>query len=320
MNSFGWTGRAEFTRRMPRRPVFDLDEFVSYVEERPRRLGCWRDGDDGKYPTLGWLNTHPVVQTRSLAAEVGPLAAIALTTSGHHNQVGIGAGWTLDYMTGPAAHRSTPEQDRLALWTTAEKYWGLRNAIVEVRVGVREFVQERGVVWLPYVGNRTIDALDRLLDLVAMLGSLGDHEPTEPDHQLQEWMLSEGLSCPWGSAPTWVQERFRLQAARTLSEMPRYLPDDATLAGFTMRDLDAYWGELMARGMQMHAASMLGAIHPPTIMPVIEQEKFVEDIAAAASLGGDAADRISTLPRSTWTAVPIPLSRLSFRSAPASCQ
>lgn len=278
-----------------RSKILTLEAFDAYVEDRPRRLGCWRDGAKGAYPTLGWLNVHPVVQTRSLTAQVGPHVAAALSTSDNHNRVGIAAGWTIRYMTGTSARILASDEDRQAVWRVAAQYWALRNALVEVRVGVREFVQEQGVVKLPYAGNRTIDALDRILDLVAMLGSLGDHDPPQPDPQLRDWLRTDGLTCPWESAPGWVQGRFRHQADRVLSGMPRYLPDDSTLAGFTMRDLDAYWVELMARGLRMHAAAMFGAIYPPTVVPIIEREQFVSDVAAAANIGGDAADRITTL-------------------------
>src|SRR5256885_212311 len=97
----------------------DLKGFAAYVEARPSRLGCWRDGKIAAYPTLAWLNVQPVVELRKLSGEIGPFAAVAMSTNAHHNKVGIGAGWVTQYMTGPASRVPSPEQDREGLWRLA---------------------------------------------------------------------------------------------------------------------------------------------------------------------------------------------------------
>ena len=63
--------------RMSRTKTITLDEFAAYVEARPARLGCWREGSSGRYPTLAWLNVHPIVEQRALASN-GAVWATAL--------------------------------------------------------------------------------------------------------------------------------------------------------------------------------------------------------------------------------------------------
>jgi hypothetical protein len=212
----------------------DLERFAAFLESRPGKLGCWRDGALGSYPTLAWLNVHPVVKQRSLMAEVGPLVAVALTNSAHHNQVGISAGWVCKYMTG-VARGSTSEQDRRALWTAAGRYWTLRNLLVEVRVGVREFRSDGTRITLAYSGDREVDALDRMLDLM----NDGDQfrkrrRGREP--RLVEWLKAEGKTCPWHQTPDWARELYRALARDVISGYPSYLPSTVTVAGIRVVD------------------------------------------------------------------------------------
>lgn len=272
----------------------DLEGFVSYVESRPSKLGCWRDGDAGAYPTLGWLNVHPVELQRSLAGEVGYRTAVGLTTAAHHNQVGIAAKWVTRYMRGPARSTLTPEQDRLALWSAAGQYWGLRNLVIELRVGLRDFACEGSRVSLPYKGNHQIDALDRMLDLVDNLDSMGQSLPRRPEPRVTAWYQEQGHACPWQRAPDWVRSQCRSLAHDVLATYPRYLPPDVAVAGFTIGDLDAYWHELMARGMHMSAATMWGSVHRPMIVPLLRRGEFVASVADDAGIDADAADQITT--------------------------
>lgn len=281
------------TTEMSKPRIADLEGFVSYVEDRPKRLGCWRDGIDGICPTLAWINTQPVVEQRELAKQVGPHAAVAMTTSAHHNQVGIAARWVLCHMTGPRRGTPTSNQDRVALLETAGRYWGVRNLIYEVYAAVRGFEVEGTKVRLPYNGNHEIDGLDRLLDLIEQLDGF---EPSDalPNHKVRAWLAGVGLTTPWGQAPEWAKDGLRSLAAAVLSKYPTYLPALTEVAGFTIADLDAYWRELMARGMHMNAATMQGSDHAPTIVPLIERVEFVASMARSAGLADNAADRITT--------------------------
>jgi len=288
------TKRKKASSRVPRIKAVTLDKFAAYVEARPARLGCWRDGTRGRYPMLAWLNVHPIVQQRELASTVGPHAAAIMLTAQHHNQVGIAAGWVTQHMTGPIRAQSSSEQDRVAMFNTAGAYWVLRNALVELRVGVRAFEAAGTLVRLPYQGNHRVDALDRLLDLAENLDSLGK-APAFSLPRLREWMAGEEGSQPWAVSPAWVRHAFREHAGNVLATYPRYLPDNATLAGVTMGDLNTFWVELLAWGMYMHGATTLGSQHLPTILPLVPRDDFIDALVVATGLSSSVVDRIVAL-------------------------
>jgi hypothetical protein len=279
---------------VPRTKDLTLDEFAAYVEARPARLACWQDGAGGQYPMLAWLNARPIVEQRELASTVGPHAAVMMLAPQHHNQVGIAAGWVTRFMTGPTRRQSSSEQDRVAMFKTAGAYWFLRNSLVEVRVGVRAFQAAGRLVRLPYQGNHAVDALDRLLDLVESLDSVGK-APAFSSPRLRDWIYREGLSQPWAESPTWVRDAFREHARNVLGAYPRYLPEGATIAAVTLGDFDKFWVELLAWGMHMHVATMLGSYHLPTILPLLPRSDLVNTLARATGLSPSVVDRIVAL-------------------------
>lgn len=278
---------------MPRTKALALD-FAAYVEARPGRLGCWRDGARGQYPMLAWLNVRPIVEHRELASEVGHHTAAMMLTAQHHNQVGIAAGWITQYMTGPIRAQRSSERDRVAMFETAGAYWALRNALVEVRVGVRAVEAAGTLVRLPYQGNHTVDALDRLLDLVESLDSV-ERAPVFSSPRLRDWIYLEGLSQPWAESPAWVRDAFREHARNVLGTYPPYLPEGATIAGVTLGDFGTFWVELLAWGMHMHVTTMLGSYHLPTILPVLPRNDLVNTLADATVLSPSVIDRIVAL-------------------------
>ena len=279
---------------MPLTKALTLDEFAAYVEARPARLECWRDGAGGQYPMLAWLNARPIVEQRELASTVGPHAAVMMLAPQHHNQVGIAAGWVTRFMTGPTRRQSSSEQDRVAMFKTAGAYWFLRNSLVEVRVGVRAFQAAGRLVRLPYQGNHAVDALDRLLDLVESLDSVGK-APAFSNPRLRDWISCEGLSQPWAASPAWVRDAFREHARNVLGTYPRYLPQRATVAGVTLGDFETFWVELLAWGMHMHVATMLGSYHLPTIVPLVQRNDLVNTLADATGLPPSVINRIVAL-------------------------
>jgi hypothetical protein len=214
-----------------------------------------------------------------------------MTAASHHNQVGIASGWVTQYMKDTGNERPPSEQDRVALFNTAGAYWTLRNAIVEVHAGVRTFEAAGRVVRLPYRGNREIDALDRTLDLLERMDSaLG--APIMSNPRLRDWLGREGLAQPWSALPSWVLDAFREQAARVLAGYPRYLPPDARVAGIAVCDIDKLWVELLAWGMHMQIAIMLGSLHLPTIVPLVPRKDLIGALADASGLRAWIVDRV----------------------------
>jgi hypothetical protein len=243
---------------------------------------------------LAWLNAHPVALQRELASTLGPRTAAAMLAASHHNQVGIAAGWITQYMTGPVRSQKSSEQDRVAMFNTAGAYWALRNALVEVRAGVRGFQASGTLVRLSYQGNRTVDALDRLLDVVETLDSW-DKVPALSLPRLREWMSDSGGSRPWTTSPAWVRDALREQARNLLATYPRYLPDSTTLAGVRMGDLHTFWVELLAWGMYMHAAMFIGSLHLPTVVPTVLRDDFTNTLVTATGLSPSVVDRTVAL-------------------------
>jgi hypothetical protein len=243
---------------------------------------------------LAWLNAQPILEQREMASSVGSTTSAMVLTRLHHNQVGIGAGWVTQHMLGSPRAQAASEQDRLAMFRTARDYWALREALVEVRVGVRGFEASGTIVRLPYRGNRSMDALDRLLDLSESLDSLSDvPEPTNV--RLREWMLAEGPSQPWFAIPAWAREAFRDYVRNLLANYPGYLSDDVTIAGVPIGDLKTFWVELLAWGMHMHAATMMGSGHLPTICPLLPKDALIEVLVVATGLSPYVVGRIVAL-------------------------
>ncbi len=274
-------------RRPPRSPT--LDEFDAYVEDRPRRLGCWRHGAPERHPSLAWLNVEPVIRQVQLSQEIGWEAAAAINVSAHHNVVGISSGWVVTRMRGQGRGASPTYEERQALFNVAGQYWQLRNALVEVRVGVRGFEADGHVVRMPYLGDSELDALDRILDLLPVLEAI-DAPRYAPSQKLRQWSATEGRSTPWSRAPGWVRAGFRRMAAATLARYDTYLPPEQKLAGFTIGEFDRFWEVLLAWGMQMQIAVMNGARGTETIAPLLEREAAVGQLAAEAEVGESAVD------------------------------
>jgi hypothetical protein len=274
--------------------ITTLDDFETYVEYVPSRLGCWRDGVDRRYPLLAWLNVQPLVEFRELARKVGPLAAIARQHALHHNQVGIAAGWTTRYMTGPGRSSPANDADRRALLSLAAKYWGVRNLIVEARVGVRGFESKGTAVRLPYVGNRDIDALDRVFDLVETLDSM--EVPRRPaSSATQQWMAAHATTTTWDAAPIAIRSEMRQMAKHIIDQYDRYLDASVDIGGCTVAEHDAFWTELLARGLYMHGAALRGSVSPEVISPLLDRNRFVDSLATDAGIGTSAAERVTEL-------------------------
>lgn len=276
------------------RRIDTLEQFETYLETRPQRLGCWRDGKEGRYPLLAWLNVQPIVERRELVREVGPQAAAMLSAAVTHNQVGTAVGWVLSHMTGPRKTRAATEEDRLALLKTAGEHWAMRNALSEVRAGLRGFDTAGSLIRMPFLGNREIDALDRMLEVARDVGAFSKPSANE-GRRAGAWLRTEGRSCPWSAAPIWVRDEFRTTARRALDSYARYLPDEVTVAGITVADIDELWVELLAWGMEMDAATLLGAVNPDVTAPRVPRSDLVEMLAHAAGLGQETAARFVDL-------------------------
>ncbi len=270
-----------------------LDQFVTYVEARPKRLGCWRGGEDQRHSTLAWLIRHAMAEVQRVSVETGPEVAIALLASANHNQVGIASAWIAEHMAGPTLRSVVTEADRLALFNTAGGYWALQNAVAEVRAGARTFTATGSWVRMGYRSNSQIDALDRMLDLVERMHEV-DTAPLAPDKSIGRW-LGSNRTVPWDSLPQRILDELRAYAARILAGLPRYLPERGRVAGISTSIFDAFWEELLARGLHLTLLAWLGADDPNVIAPRIAKTQFVDSIARALAAPPDEVARIAEI-------------------------
>jgi hypothetical protein len=233
---------------------------------------------------LTWLNVHPVAELRAAVSEDGPELAAMRLLGQHHNQVGIAAGWLTKYMAAESRHQVSSEADRVAMFNAAGAYWTLRNALVEVRVGVRGFEASGRLIRLPYQGNHAIDALDRLLDRVESLESVTRAPAFSASVAVRDWIHERGRSQPWSACPPFVTDAFRSHARKLVATYLHYLPDDTVIAGVTRRDVSRFWEELLAWGMQMYMATMAGSKHVPTVLPLLPRQALIDSLAESTEL------------------------------------
>lgn len=275
---------------MSKPKINTLEQFASYIEERPKRLGCWRGGANLQHSTLAWLIRHAVAEVRRVSIETGPEVAMMLLASANHNQVGRASAWIAEHMVGPTSKSAVAEADRLALFNTAGGYWTLRNAIAEVRAGARTFTATASSVRLDYRSNSQIDALDRMLDLFERMHE-AEAAPLAPDKSIGRW-LSANRTVPWDSLPQRISDELRAYAARILSALPRYLPERSTVAGISTTTFDAVWDELLARGLHLTLLAWLGMDDPQVIAPRIAKARFVDSLARAVTAPPEEVARV----------------------------
>jgi hypothetical protein len=259
-----------------------LDEFADYVEAVPRRSPCWGDGVLGLYPVLSWLNTHPVVVQREVVAEQGVFLGLMMTARAHHNQVGTAVAWATQYMVGPGGPGETNVDDLPGLFDLAGHAYVIRNLLAEVRQGVRRYEAEGARIVMTFDGDRRLDALDRMLDLVDDITDTP--EPRPWDRRLRPWFAAGGLDVAWELAPAWVREEFRASAASLISGYPRYLPSDLDVGGFTMGQATRVLEELLAWGSFMNACTLLGSTSREVIVPLVEVTALVASLAGTTGV------------------------------------
>lgn len=152
-------------------------QFAAFLEQRAAGLRAWDAGEVALYPFLAWLEAHAVAEQRERVAEHGThLAALTLTRA-HHNVIGICVAWALTHMVGRPYRREIGEEDRLAAFDLAARYWTLKNVMAEVQQGVRSFSARGRKIDTSFTGDALFDITDRLLDLFEEVVKLPEGPP-----------------------------------------------------------------------------------------------------------------------------------------------
>ena len=146
-------------------------------------------------------------------------------------------------------------------------------------------------IWLPFVGDRHLDALDRMLDVLTEVR--GMDVPDRPKGEaILPWLDRGGLNVTWPASPDFVRAHFRQSARALIESYPRYLPDSLDVGGFTMGDAGEVLIELLAQAQHSQACLMRGSRAPNATTPVYRTDEFVHSLSIATNVDEDKVDRI----------------------------
>ena len=241
-------------------------EFVAFLEQRPAELKAWDAGEPFLYPFLAWLEAHAVVEQRARAAERGShLAALTLVRP-HHNTIGICVAWALRHMVGRPYQGEIDEEDRIAVFELAGRYWTLKNVMAEVRQGVRSFSAHGRKIKTSFTGDALFDITDRLLDLFGEVMKLPEGPPSGIE-ALRLWAASGESEVPWESVPLEIRVEYRHLADVSTSEDATDLPDHVDLGGFTLGQANEVLRELRAQAMHAGGALLAGSTDVRVTLP-----------------------------------------------------
>lgn len=271
--------------------IHNVDYFDAYVEAYPAQLACWRGGDPDRYGMLARLDALCHQRVGEAYRRAGPTSAFGHQVSAHHNALGIAASWAIRHMRGPTRPPAIDIEEREALLVFATSYWGLRDVILDLRAGVRDLRIEDDKIRIGYRGNLAIDLLDIRFGRDELVDSLGFGAPPSP--RLAKWIATDGLTTPWPQVPYWVRKEFLTIASAAFAGTRRYLRPEQTLVGFTARDFEAYWIELLAWGLQIQGAGSHGSVDAQTRAPLVDREPFCRLMADRAGISERTATAIT---------------------------
>lgn len=237
---------------------------------------------------LAWINAKAVIDLRDAFSKAGPTGVRIAPIL--HNQAGISARWVMQYMRGESV-RDTGERSRQSMWDLAHLQWTLTNLLAEVRSGARGFDVHHGVIRLQFVGDRKLDALDRMLDVMTEVHAM-KVEGRPHGAALLPWLDRGGRNIPWHACPDHVVAHYRSSARALIESYPKYLPDDLDVGGFTIQEATEVLTELLAAAQHSQACVMRGSVSAAAITPTYSGVDFISTLSAASSVPGD---RVGTI-------------------------
>jgi hypothetical protein len=177
------------------------------------------------------------------------------------------------------------------MWELARRHWVVRNLLTDARHGHRAFSANGDLIQMPFTGDVTLDALDRLL------ATLSDISSIKPDHQPDlraavAWIDATSGRVAWDDSVTHVRESFRALADSLMAVYPRYLPDDLDVGGFTMGDAARVLHELLARAHYAQMCLVRGSESAAATIPFFEPETLIGDLARASGVDEAPTERI----------------------------
>jgi hypothetical protein len=269
-------------------------QFAAFLEQRPAQLKAWDAGEAGLYPFLAWLEAHAVAEQRARVAEHGThLAALTLTRA-HHNVIGICVAWALTHLVGRPSRGEIGEQDRLAVFDLAGRYWTLKDVMAEVRQGVRSFSAEGRRIKTSFTGDALFDITDRLLDLFGEVMKLPEGPPPGIE-ALRLWATSGEGEVPWERVPLEMRVEYRHLADVSTTEDPSDLPDDLDLGGFTLGQARQVLRELRAQAMHAGGALLAGSTDFGVTLPPRSRSSLIGLLARETRVAAPAVEAVVDL-------------------------
>lgn len=271
-----------------REPDITPTQFASYLDSYPATLRCWESGRDSLFPLLGWVNTKAVVDLRGAFTEMGPVGVRLSPVL--HNQAGTAVSWAVSHLRS-SARAHPPDRSRRLIWELARRYWIAKNLLVEVRQGSRGFEVADGTIRMAFFGDAGIDALDRLLDVLADVRSLDVSRPATTA-RVRAWLDAGGRDVAWTHTPAFVHDHFRTWATALMDLYPRYLPEGLDAGGFTMRQAAAVLTELLARAQHSQSCLMRYSTSVQATLPFFLLDDLVDDLSRETGVGSASVSRL----------------------------
>jgi hypothetical protein len=269
-------------------------QFAAFLETRPGQLKAWDAGEAGLYPFLAWLEAHAVAEQRARVAERGTHLAALTVTRAHHNVIGICVAWALTHMVGRPFRGEIGEEDRLAVFDLAGRYWTLKNVMAEVRQGVRSFSADGRKIKTSFTGDALFDITDRLLDLVGEVMKLPQGPPPGIE-ALRLWANSGESEVPWERVPLEMRVEYRHLADASTSEDPTDLPDQLDLGDFTLGQAARILQELRAQAMHAGGALLAGSTDFRVTLPPRSRSSLVGLLARETRVSATAVEAVVDL-------------------------
>ena len=102
---------------------------------------------------------------------------------------------------------------------------------------------------------------------------------------LKEWMQSLSDIPPWQYAPILMRRMLVAVSTKIIDGYTKYLRLDETLGPFTVAEYDQVWKQILAYGLYMQGAHLLGCKDLETTFPRVRKVDFVEWLSAESEVG-----------------------------------
>lgn len=250
---------------------------------------------DRLYPILCALNVLPAQRQREASTELGdPRFAAMLYHHAHHNQVGIVVAWALRHLPSGGGAPDSRFEELERAFDLAGHYWSLANVMADIRAGVRGFESSKSKIRIPFLGNATFEATDRLLETLDDLLAIPE-TPSSEFAALRAWERGAGRDRAWPHIPLDIREELKAFVRSITDKQEAYFDPAVELGGFSMGEAERVLLEIYARAWHSAIQVTLGSTQAPIVLPLLERNAYVRELAVAARVDFNRASAIVNL-------------------------